>query len=53
MAVTIKDKGADRTIDVDDDTPLLFVLRDVIGLTGTKSGCGATLIWQETRRVSL
>ena len=28
------------TVDVDPDTPLLWVLRDVIGLTGTKFGCG-------------
>ncbi len=28
------------TTDVEDDTPLLWVIRDVIGLTGTKFGCG-------------
>jgi isoquinoline 1-oxidoreductase alpha subunit len=28
------------TIDVEDDTPLLWVIRDVVGLTGTKFGCG-------------
>jgi isoquinoline 1-oxidoreductase alpha subunit len=28
------------TVDADDDTPLLWVIRDVIGLTGTKFGCG-------------
>ncbi len=28
------------TVDVDDDTPLLWVLRDEVGLTGTKFGCG-------------
>ncbi len=27
-------------VDVDDDTPLLWVLRDEVGLTGTKFGCG-------------
>jgi isoquinoline 1-oxidoreductase alpha subunit len=32
--------GAPQTVDVDPDTPLLWVLRDVIGLTGTKFGCG-------------
>jgi isoquinoline 1-oxidoreductase subunit alpha len=32
--------GRAVTIDVDDDTPLLWVIRDVIGLTGTKFGCG-------------
>ena len=35
--------GAVREIDVDADTPLLWVLRDVLGLTGTKFGCGAAL----------
>jgi isoquinoline 1-oxidoreductase subunit alpha len=28
------------TVDVEDDTPLLWVIRDIIGLTGTKFGCG-------------
>jgi isoquinoline 1-oxidoreductase alpha subunit len=32
--------GAPHTVDVDPDTPLLWVLRDEIGLTGTKYGCG-------------
>ena len=32
--------GRAVTIDVEDDTPLLWVVRDVIGLTGTKFGCG-------------
>jgi isoquinoline 1-oxidoreductase subunit alpha len=40
MAITIKVNGVDRTIDVDGDTPLLWVLRDVLGMTGTKFGCG-------------
>lgn len=35
--------GIEREIDVDPDTPLLWVLRDEIGLTGTKFGCGAGL----------
>ena len=30
-----------RTVDVDPETPLLWVLRDTLGLTGTKYGCGA------------
>jgi isoquinoline 1-oxidoreductase alpha subunit len=29
-----------HTVDVDEDTPLLWVLRDTVGLTGTKYGCG-------------
>ncbi len=32
--------GATHEVDVPDDMPLLWVLRDVIGLTGTKFGCG-------------
>ena len=32
--------GKSRTFDVDSNTPLLWVLRDVLGLTGTKYGCG-------------
>jgi isoquinoline 1-oxidoreductase subunit alpha len=40
MASTIKVNGVDRTVDVGDDTPLLWVLRDVLGMTGTKFGCG-------------
>ena len=32
--------GQTHQIDVDPDTPLLWVLRDTIGLTGTKYGCG-------------
>jgi len=43
MTTTIKVNGVDRTVDVDDDTPLLWVLRDVLGMTGTKFGCGAAL----------
>jgi isoquinoline 1-oxidoreductase subunit alpha len=40
MTQTIKVNGADRTVDVEEDTPLLWVLRDVLGMTGTKFGCG-------------
>src|SRR5213593_1650433 len=43
MAATIKLNGVDRTVDVDSDTPLLWVLRDVLGMTGTKFGCGMAL----------
>jgi isoquinoline 1-oxidoreductase alpha subunit len=35
--------GARYSVDVDDDTPLLWVLRDVLGLSGTKFGCGIAL----------
>jgi isoquinoline 1-oxidoreductase subunit alpha len=40
MACVIKVNGTTHSVDVDDDTPLLWVLRDVLGLTGTKFGCG-------------
>ena len=40
MATTIKVNGVERTVDVEGDTPLLWVLRDVLGMTGTKFGCG-------------
>ena len=43
MAYDIKVNGAVRNVDVDGDTPLLWVLRDVLGMTGTKFGCGAAL----------
>jgi isoquinoline 1-oxidoreductase subunit alpha len=35
--------GAPMTVEVDPSTPLLWVLRDHLGLTGTKFGCGAAL----------
>lgn len=35
--------GERREVDVADDTPLLWVLRDILGLTGTKYGCGRGL----------
>ena len=38
--VTFKVNGASQTVDVDPDVPLLWVLRDELGLTGTKYGCG-------------
>jgi isoquinoline 1-oxidoreductase alpha subunit len=43
MAFTIKINGRDHTLDVDGDTPLLWLLRDVLGMTGTKFGCGVGL----------
>src|SRR5262245_22737599 len=43
MAFTIKVNGNTHTVDVDRDTPLLWVLRDVLGMTGTKFGCGMAL----------
>jgi len=43
MAFTIKVNGSVRNVDVDADTPLLWVLRDVLGMSGTKFGCGVAL----------
>jgi isoquinoline 1-oxidoreductase alpha subunit len=43
MPTTIKVNGTPHTVDVDDDTPLLWVLRDVLQMTGTKFGCGVAL----------
>jgi isoquinoline 1-oxidoreductase alpha subunit len=40
MAVTIKVNGRTHDVDIDEDTPVLWVLRDALGLTGTKFGCG-------------
>jgi isoquinoline 1-oxidoreductase alpha subunit len=35
--------GKPHTLDIPDDTPLLWTLRDVLNMTGTKFGCGAAL----------
>ena len=43
MAFAIKINGKAHEVDVDGDTPLLWVLRDVLGMTGTKFGCGMAL----------
>ena len=43
MTVKLRVNGVDRVIDVDPDMPLLWALRDVLGLTGTKYGCGQAL----------
>jgi isoquinoline 1-oxidoreductase subunit alpha len=40
MALTITVNGQERSVDVEPETPLLWVLRDTLGLTGTKFGCG-------------
>lgn len=40
MTTTLRINGEERSVDVPEDMPLLWVLRDVIGLTGTKFGCG-------------
>ncbi len=43
MAYTLKVNGKARTVDVEADTPLLWVLRDVLDMKGTKFGCGMAL----------
>lgn len=40
MPVTLTINGVERTVEATPDTPLLWVLRDHIELTGTKFGCG-------------
>ena len=41
--VTLNVNGKRHEVDVDPDTPLLWAIRDVIGLTGTKFGCGIAM----------
>jgi isoquinoline 1-oxidoreductase alpha subunit len=43
MTQSIVINGMPQTVDVDDDTPMLWVLRDACGLTGTKYGCGIAM----------
>lgn len=40
MSVTLRINGQSMPLDVEDELPLLWALRDVLGLTGTKFGCG-------------
>lgn len=40
MSFTINVNGRQHVVDIDGDTPLLWAIRDVIGMTGTKFGCG-------------
>jgi isoquinoline 1-oxidoreductase subunit alpha len=43
MSYSIEVNGTNRTVDAEGDTPLLWVLRDILDLTGTKFGCGVGL----------
>ena len=43
MTSSITVNGRAHSVDVDEDTPLLWVLRDTLGLTGTKFGCGMAM----------
>jgi isoquinoline 1-oxidoreductase alpha subunit len=40
MEITLQINGSPQKVDVEPETPLLWVLRDNVGLTGTKYGCG-------------
>ena len=40
---TLQINGRDHTVDIAPDTPILWTLRDTLGMTGTKFGCGAAL----------
>ena len=43
MPFSVRINGVAHTVEVDGDTPLSWVLRDVLGMTGTKFGCGIAL----------
>jgi len=43
MPIKLKVNGVDRSVDVSPNMPLLWVLRETLGLTGTKFGCGEAL----------
>ena len=43
MTIVLRVNGAEQKLDVDPEMPLLWALRDVLGLTGSKYGCGQAL----------
>lgn len=43
MKIQLRVNGTEQVLDVDPEMPLLWALRDVLGLTGTKYGCGQAL----------
>lgn len=43
MSIRLRVNGIEHTLDVDPEMPLLWAVRDVLGLTGTKYGCGQAL----------
>ncbi len=43
MTIALRVNGEDHQVDAEPDMPLLWVLRDLLGLTGTKYGCGEAL----------
>ncbi len=46
MAATLDVNGKSVTVNADPATPLLWVLRDELGMTGTKFGCGMAPVWR-------
>ena len=48
MAISFNLNGSTVTVQAEPDTPLLWVIRDEVGLTGTKFGCGAALCGART-----
>src|SRR5262249_23004225 len=50
MPFKLNVNGVEHEVDVDGDIPLLWVLRDVLGMTGTKFGCGRALCGASTLR---
>jgi len=43
VAINLTVNGAEKSVDVDPNMPLLWVIRETLGLTGTKFGCGMAL----------
>ncbi len=43
MTIRLRINGVEREVEADEDMPLLWALRDLLGLTGTKYGCGQAL----------
>ena len=43
MSIKLRVNGVDHEVDAEGEMPLLWVLRDLLGLTGTKYGCGEAL----------
>ena len=43
MTIHVRVNGVEKELEVDPEMPLLWALRDVLGLTGTKYGCGQAL----------
>ena len=46
MTFTLKVNGTVKQVTAAEETPLLWVIRDELGLTGTKFGCGPQIYWR-------